>query len=105
MKAPLDLTVEQLNIYTLLYKKADFTSWEADYTFEQLVTDSHKKLDITKRIAMKIINDFITLGYIEVLRKGTRGNSTIYKLNTENIFKEQRTEYVPNQYRKRSTYH
>lgn len=98
MKAPLDLTVEQLNIYTLLYKKADFTSWEADYTFEQLVTDSHSKLGITKRIAMRIIDDFIKFGYVEVVRKGTRGNSTIYRLLTDNIFNEQRTEYVPNMY-------
>lgn len=98
MKAPLDLTVEQLNIYTLLYKKADFTSWEADYTFEQLVTDSHKKLGITKRIAMRIIDDFIKLGYVEVIRKGTKGNSTIYRMLIDNIFNDMRTEYVPNAY-------
>lgn len=98
MKAPLDLTVEQLNIYTLLYKKADFTSWIADYTLEQLVTDSHKKLGITKRIAMKTIDDFIRLGYIEVVRKGTKGNPTLYRILTDNIFIDKRTEYVTNQY-------
>lgn len=102
MKAPLDLTIEELNIYTLLYKKADWSSWEADYTLEQLVLDSHKKLMITKRQVMKIIEKFINAGYLEVVRKGTKGNHTIYKIHTGMIYSEQRTEYVPNVYQMRT---
>jgi hypothetical protein len=96
MKAPLDLTVEELNIYTLLYRKVDFNSWMSDYTLEQLALDSHRALNISKRIAQRIIDKLIKLDYLEVVVKGVKGKPTTYKIKIENIFDDERYESVTN---------
>jgi len=89
MKAPLDATIEELNIYTLLYKKADFNSWLADYTLEQLAVDSHRKLDLSVKMVRRIIDKLVNLGYIEVVKKGSKGNPTIYKVKSYAIYEDE----------------
>jgi len=89
MTAPLDVTIEELNIYTLLYKKADFNSWLVNYTLEQLAVDSHRKLDLSVKVVRRIVDKLISLEYIEVVRKGSKGNPTIYKIKTSAIYEDE----------------
>lgn len=78
--APLDLTTEQREIYFLLYSKMDFNSFTVKYTLNQLVLDSNPKLELTKKKISKIIKDFITDGLLKEIRKGVRGNPTLYEV-------------------------
>ena len=78
--APLDLTTEQFEIYRLLYSKMDFDTMKVKYTEEQLAIDSNAKLLMTRRKASTIIKKFITDGLLEIYKKGSKGNPTIYSI-------------------------
>jgi hypothetical protein len=91
MIAPLDLTIEELNIYQLIYKKVDFNSWVSDYTLDQLSTDSHQALNISKKVASRIVNKLIELEYLEIVRVGVKGRATLYKINRDKLWNESGT--------------
>lgn len=93
MIAPLDLTIEELNIYQLIYKKADFNSWVSDYTLDQLSTDSHQSLNISKKVASRIVNKLIELNYLEIVRVGVKGKATLYRINREFVWNESGTNW------------
>lgn len=78
--APLDLTTEQFEIYRLLYCKVDFDTMIVKYTLDQLVNDSNSKLSITKKKCSLIIKQFIRDSLLQIERKGSKGNPTIYKI-------------------------
>ncbi len=77
---PLELNTEQREIYWLLYSRMDFDTFEVKYTLDQLANDSNEKLCITKKKASLIIKEFISKGYLNVLKKGSKGNPTIYEV-------------------------
>lgn len=79
--APLDLTIEELEIYRLLYTKSNFENMSVKYTLDQLVMDSDKRLLLTKTKVSRIINNFLKSNYININKKGSKGNPTIYKIN------------------------
>lgn len=81
MVIPVGLTDEQEHIYIKMYKKCDFNTMTVKYTVEQLVTDSHKGYELTVKKVRNIVKFLIDNNYIEVTKRGTKGNPTIYKIN------------------------
>lgn len=79
--APLDLTTEEMEIYRLLYNKVNFDTYEVKYTTDQLVADSNKKLELTFKKVYKILKDFEENDFICKVKRGSKGNPTVYKIN------------------------
>lgn len=80
MMIPIGLTFEQQHIYILLYSKCDFNTMTVKYTVEQLITDSHKGFELTPMKVRNIIKFLTDNNYIEMVKRGTKGNPTIYKI-------------------------
>ena len=80
MFAPLDLTLEELNVYQCLYKNVQFETFLTQYTLDQLVVDTDKRLDISRSKVNRILKKFIDRGYIKVYRKGSKGTATTYEI-------------------------
>jgi hypothetical protein len=81
MIAPLELNIEELEIYRLLYLKMDFDTFEVKYTMDQLSSDSDLRLKMTKKKVSLIIKKFIDSGMILIIKPGSKGNPTVYQLN------------------------
>ena len=80
MMIPMGLTFEQQHIYILLYSKCDFNTMTVKYTVEQLITDSHKGFELTPMKVRNIIKFLTDNNYIQMVKRGTKGNPTIYKI-------------------------
>lgn len=80
MMIPMGLTFEQQHIYILLYSKCDFNTMTVKYTVGQLITDSHKGFELTPMKVRNIIKFLTDNSYIEMVKRGTKGNPTIYKI-------------------------
>ena len=80
MIIPLGLTDEQEHIYIKLYKKCDFNSMTVKYTVDQLVKDSYTNLNLTTKKIRNIIKFLLDEGYIQEVKKGSKGNPTTYKI-------------------------
>ena len=88
MIIPIDLSIDELEVYRLLYSKVDFETFLVQYTLDQLALDSDKKLLLTKKKVSGIINRFVFNGFIKIVDKGVKGKPTTYKiikLNQERI--------------------
>ena len=79
MNAPLKLTERQLLIYFYLYKKCDFDSMEVKVTTSQIVTGV-KIIDLTDRIVNAELKKMIEAGFLKLVKKGSKGNFSIYKI-------------------------
>lgn len=79
MIAPLNLTERQLLIYYCLYKKCDFDKMEVAYTTQQIITDI-KLINLTTRIVNSEIKTLIEGGYIKLVKKGSKGNASVYSI-------------------------
>ena len=79
MNAPLKLTERQLLIYFYLYKKCDFDSMEVKVTTSQIVTGV-KIIDLTDRIVNTELKKMIEVGFLKLVKKGSKGNFSIYKI-------------------------
>lgn len=77
--APLDITERQEMIYRTIYKKADFNTMESQYTYAQIIQDV-KSVDITEKQLRNDMKKLIELGVLQVIKKGTKGKPTIYKI-------------------------
>lgn len=84
MISPLDLTERQMIIYFCLYKKCNFENMQVSYTTQQIITDV-KIIDLSVRIVNAEIKELIKKGHLKLLKKGTKGNSSVYEIvkNTE----------------------
>lgn len=84
MISPLDLTERQMIIYFCLYKKCNFENMQVSYTTQQIITDV-KIIDLSVRIVNAEIKELIKKGHLKLVKKGTKGNSSIYEIikNTE----------------------
>ena len=80
MIIPLGLTDEEEHVYIKLYKKCDFASMLVRYTVSQLVVDSYKGYNLTTKKVRKVLKNLTEKGYISEVKKGTKGNPTIYKM-------------------------
>ena len=79
MNAPLKLTERQLLIYFYLYKKCDFDNMEVKVTTSQIVTGV-KIIDLTDRIVNAELKKMIEAGFLKLVKKGSKGNFSIYKI-------------------------
>ena len=79
MNAPLKLTERQLLIYFYLYKKCDFDSMEVKVTTSQIVTGV-KIIELTDRIVNAELKKMIEAGFIKLIKKGSKGNFSIYQI-------------------------
>ena len=79
MNAPLKLTERQLLIYFYLYKKCDFDSMEVKITTSQIVTGV-KIIDLTDRVINSELKKMIEKRYLKIIKKGSKGNFSIYKI-------------------------
>ena len=79
MNAPLKLTERQLLIYFYLYKKCDFDSMEVKVTTSQIVTGV-KIIELTDRIVNTELKKMIEAGFLKLVKKGSKGNFSIYKI-------------------------
>ena len=79
MNAPLKLTERQLLIYFYLYKKCDFDSMEVKITTSQIVAGV-KIIDLTDRIVNAELKKMIEAGFLKLVKKGSKGNFSIYKI-------------------------
>ena len=79
MNEPLRLTERQMLIYFYLYKKCDFDSMEVKVTTSQIVTGV-KIIDLTDRIVNAELKKMIEAGFLKLVKKGSKGNFSIYKI-------------------------
>ena len=77
--APLDITERQEMIYRAIYKKVDFNTMESEYTYSQIIQDI-KSIDISEKQLRNDIKKLIELEVLQVVKKGTKGKATIYKI-------------------------
>lgn len=81
MQLPIELTPEEANIFSILYKNCDIDTMIVEYTLENLTNDSYKVFNLTKGKVNTIIKKLINKGFITKFKKGTKGYPTKYKVN------------------------
>lgn len=77
--APMGLSERQMLIYQKLYEKCNFQDMTVQYTIDQLSCDI-KIVDIPAKTIYKNIQIMIKKGYLEVVKKASKGNAPIYKI-------------------------
>lgn len=96
MVSDLNFTTDQREIYTLLYRKANFDTFHVKYTLDQLVADADSRLNLTKKKVKYIIDWFIAENYIDLVDKGNRGKPTTYLINKMSDLVETQKEHKRN---------
>lgn len=89
MIAPLDLKIEELEIWKLLYSKADYNTMLSKYTKAQLLADASPLLNLTEKKVRLILSNLIEQGYIQEIKRGAKGNPSIFYLDKDGIIKGQ----------------
>lgn len=79
MLIPLELTERQILIYTVMYKRCDFENMCVEITADQIRT-SIDCIDLSQKTVQREIQKICDLGYLQVIKKGTKGTTTIYKI-------------------------
>lgn len=89
MIAPLDLKIEELEIWKLLYSKADYNTMLSKYTKAQLLADASPLLNLTEKKVRLILSNLKEQGYIQEIKRGAKGNPSIFYLDKDGIIKGQ----------------
>lgn len=79
MVSPLELSERQLLIYNALYKKCNFENMLVDMTIEQIKRNI-TIVDLTDKVIYLDLNKMIKAGFIEVVKKKSKGNAPVYRL-------------------------
>ena len=79
INAPMQLTERQLLIYFYMYKKCDFKTMKVEITTSQIATGI-KIIDLTERIINTELKKMIEAGFVKLIKKGSKGNFSIYKI-------------------------
>ena len=79
INAPMQLTERQLLIYFYMYKKCDFKTMKVEITTSQIATGI-KIIDLTERIINTELKKMIEAGFLKLVKKGSKGNFSIYKI-------------------------
>ena len=80
MNCPLDLSERQTLIYKKLNERCtDYNNMTVLYTTDQLCADINC-INLTPRIVNNELKKMIDKGFISVIKKGTKGNPTKYKI-------------------------
>ena len=83
INAPMQLTERQLLIYFYMYKKCDFKTMKVEITTSQIATGI-KIIDLTERIINTELKKMIEAGFIKLIKKGSKGNFSIYQITKTN---------------------
>jgi sugar-specific transcriptional regulator TrmB len=76
---PMDLSERQALIYMQLYRKCNFQNMTVKYTLEQIASDIGI-IDIPTKTIYKNIKSMIDRGYIQVIKKASKGNPPLYRI-------------------------
>lgn len=79
MISPMDLTERQLLIYNALYRRCNFANMEVSITVEGIIT-SIKIVDLTYKKVYSDIKLMEEKGYIQTIRKASKGTAPVYKI-------------------------
>lgn len=79
MVVPMDLTEKQALIYMQMYKRCNFKDMTVKYTLEQLACDI-KTTDIPQVTIYKNIKIMLEKGYLQLVKKASKGNAPVYKI-------------------------
>ena len=79
INAPMQLTDRQLLIYFYMYKKCDFKTMKVEITTSQIAAGI-KIIDLTERIINTELKKMIEAGFIKLIKKGSKGNFSIYQI-------------------------
>ena len=79
INAPMQLTERQLLIYFYMYKKCDFKTMKVEITTSQIAAGI-KIIDLTERIINAELKKMIEAGFIKLIKKGSKGNFSIYQI-------------------------
>ena len=79
MVAPLDLSERQLLIYRVLYTRCNFDTMLVDMTVDQVISQI-KIIDLSFKVVYNEIKKLQEFGYIELVKKASKGNAPIYKI-------------------------
>ena len=79
MISPMNLTERQLLIYNVLYRRCNFANMEASITIEGIIT-SIKIVDLTYKKVYSDIKVMEKKGYIQTIRKASKGTAPVYKI-------------------------
>lgn len=84
MVIPMDLTEKQLLIYLQLYKRCNFRDMTVKCTLVQLA-NGIRIVNISTSSIYRNIKTMINKGYIELVKKASKGNAPVYRLVTINL--------------------
>ena len=79
---PMDLTIEQREVYVYLYKQCNFKDMTCNYTISQIVAAADKRLNMTTRKVRTILKKLLENGYITNVYKGSKGRPSVIKIAT-----------------------
>lgn len=79
MIIPYDLTERQVLIYITLYKRCDFKTMQISITIDDIVS-SIGLVNLTYKMVYGDIKKMCKSGYIEVIRKASKGTAPTYKI-------------------------
>lgn len=81
MYCPLDLTVKQQHIYTLLFSRSEFKdNYRVACTIEQLTMRSDNCFGLTDKMVRTIVKQLIDKKYLKEVSKGKKGVPTVYEI-------------------------
>jgi len=83
MVSPLDLSERQLLIYRVLYARSNFDTMLVNMTVDQVISQI-KIVDLSYKVVYSEIQKLQQLGYIELVKKASKGNAPIYKIASYN---------------------
>lgn len=95
INAPMQLTERQLLIYFYMYKKCDFKTMKVEITTSQIATGI-KIIDLTERIINTELKKMIEAGFIKLIKKGSKGNFSVYQIIKTNEMMVTNTYVISN---------
>ena len=70
------MSIDELEIWRLLYRYSNYETNIAGYTINQLVTGADKRLNLTTQKVRTILKNFEKQGYIKFLSSGSKGRES-----------------------------
>ena len=86
------MSIDELEIWRLLYRYSDYETGITGYTINQLVIGADKRLNLTTQKVRTILKKFKKQGYIKFLTSGSKGKeSTLLITLKEQLFNNNET--------------
>ena len=86
------MSIDELEIWRLLYRYSDYETGVTGYTINQLVIGADKRLNLTTQKVRTILKKFEKQGYIKFLTSGSKGKeSTLLITLKQQLFNNNET--------------